>query len=296
MIYNYNNYTTYAKIPISKVRKIDFTQMGQPREAMDSFYARQTDKPDFMINGGFFDWGSGKPILTLKDNGEFVQYESMFVGIGTVDGRLQFGDSRNINFCDFVSAFPTLVVDGNINIGHRPDYNRDMRSAIGYNDEYYFLLTTDARQLEKIGMTFEELAQCMKNIGCKYAIALDGGGSTKLMYKGKAINSPVENRAIDNAICIYLKEEEMTTWKKPNFAGLTVAYVQADKNGNILHKNAVFAWAKLNAEAKGLAIWEVSSQKMIFPENIVPPNTTVANPAEDLLKSLKTQIDDFLGE
>ena len=72
MIYWYNTYTVYAKIPIDKVDKIDFVSMAEPLETMESYYNRQTRKPDFMINGGFFSWTNGKPILTYKDENQYI--------------------------------------------------------------------------------------------------------------------------------------------------------------------------------------------------------------------------------
>jgi len=190
MINWYNTYTVYAKIPIDKVEKIDFVSMGEPLETMESYYNRQTRKPDFLINGGFFSWVNGKPILTYKDESQYIVNESMYVGIGIFEGKLLYGDSKKIAYRDFISGFPTLVKDSHVEIGHRTDFSRDMRSALGYNDTHYFLLACDGRQKDKFGATHEELAQIMIDIGCKFAINLDGGGLTKLMHKGKAINSP----------------------------------------------------------------------------------------------------------
>lgn len=181
--------------------------MRNPLETMDNFYKRQALKPDFMLNGGFYNWGDGSPALTFKENGVYIRKESMWVGMGILNNRLYYGDTNKFNFSHFISGYPTLVEDSRIKIGARPDTWRDMRSAIGYNGEYYFLLVTDARQPQKYGMTFEELAQAMLDIGCWFAIALDGGGSSKLTQNNIPLNSPIENRTIDNAVCVYLKKE-----------------------------------------------------------------------------------------
>jgi cell division septation protein DedD len=43
-------------------------------------------------------------------------------------------------------------------------------------------------------------------MGVTYAINLDGGGSTKILQKGKSITSAVYNRAVDNVLAVYLKK------------------------------------------------------------------------------------------
>jgi hypothetical protein len=301
MINWYNTYTVYAKIPIDKVDKIDFVSMAQPLETMESYYNRQTRKPDFQINGGYFSWTNGKPILTYKDENQYIVNESMYVGIGIFEGKLLFGDSKKIAYRDFISGFPTLVKDGHVEIGHRTDFSRDMRSALGYNDTHYFLLTCDGRQKDKFGATHEELAQIMIDIGCKFAINLDGGGSTKLMHKGKAINSPTENRAIDNSICIYLKEETME-WKEPNWNWIWTKYAQVDKDGKVKVQNNDMNLAIGNAKASGYAVWEKATKKRIYPKEVLQNVTETEKPvisepinAEKVfLESIKKMIDERL--
>lgn len=287
MINWYNTYTVYAKIPIDKVEKIDFVSMGEPLETMESYYNRQSRKPDFMINGGFFSWVNGKPILTYKDESQYIVNESMYVGIGIFEGKLLYGDSKQIAYRDFISGFPTLVKDGHVEIGHRTDFSRDMRSALGYNDTHYFLLACDGRQKDKFGATHEELAQIMIDIGCKFAINLDGGGSTKLMHKGKAINSPTENRAIDNSICVYLKEETME-WKEPNWNWVTLEYAQVDKDGNIKHQNSVYSYAYGSCKKNGWAVWQKSTKKRLYPEPAVNTEPSSINIEE--LKKISDEI------
>jgi hypothetical protein len=301
MINWYNTYTVYAKIPIDKVDKIDFVSMAQPLETMESYYNRQTRKPDFQINGGYFSWTNGKPILTYKDENQYIVNESMYVGIGIFEDRLLYGDSKQIAYRDFISGFPTLVKDGHVEIGHRTDFSRDMRSALGYNDTHYFLLTCDGRQKDKFGATHEELAQIMIDIGCKFAINLDGGGSTKLMHKGKAINSPTENRAIDNSICIYLKEDEME-WKEPNWNWIWTKYAQVDKDGKVKVQNNDMNLAIGNAKASGYAVWEKATKKRIYPKEVLQNVTETEKPvisepinAEKVfLESIKKMIDERL--
>ena len=58
-------------------------------------------------------------------------------------------------------------------------------TAIGYNadtDEVY-LITTNER------CDMHGFMQKIKSVGCTHAVALDGGGSTQMFYKGRGIHS-----------------------------------------------------------------------------------------------------------
>jgi len=62
---------------------------------------------------------------------------------------------------------------------------RHPRTAIGFDKEgkTMYLVVVDGRRKDSIGMTFRELANFMASIGCYNAMALDGGGSSTLVYK-----------------------------------------------------------------------------------------------------------------
>ena len=63
------------------------------------------------------------------------------------------------------------------------------RSAIGWNDEFLFLVAVDGRQMGIAeGMTLDELAAYLVRLGCREAMNLDGGGSSTLWYAGAAVN------------------------------------------------------------------------------------------------------------
>ena len=53
-------------------------------------------------------------------------------------------------------------------------------------------------------MTLWEISRLMKDLGCKYAMNLDGGGSSVIYVKGKIENTPAyrEGIAISNAIVV----------------------------------------------------------------------------------------------
>jgi exopolysaccharide biosynthesis protein len=56
------------------------------------------------------------------------------------------------------------------------------------------LLVVDGRQRESRGVDLVELATLLRDLGCREAINLDGGGSSALVIDGELINRPVGDR------------------------------------------------------------------------------------------------------
>jgi hypothetical protein len=82
---------------------------------------------------------------------------------------------------------------------------RHPRSAIGWNEEYYFLVEVDGRQKNySVGMTLDELGSFLVELGCQDALNLDGGGSATLWYHGKVQNRPCDGieRPIANSVVV----------------------------------------------------------------------------------------------
>lgn len=88
---------------------------------------------------------------------------------------------------------------------------RHPRTAIGWrSDGTMILLTVDGRQKQSIGMTLDELAGLMLELGCTSAMNLDGGGSTTMVAKNKIVNSPSDatgERAVSDALLIFPREK-----------------------------------------------------------------------------------------
>jgi hypothetical protein len=60
--------------------------------------------------------------------------------------------------------------------------------------------------VESPGMTFAEVQRVLLDLNVTHAIALDGGGSTKILQDGKSITSTLYNRAVDNVVAVFLKK------------------------------------------------------------------------------------------
>jgi hypothetical protein len=85
---------------------------------------------------------------------------------------------------------------------------RHPRSAMGWNQNWYFLVQVDGRQRDvSEGMTLEELGEYLVNLGCQEAINLDGGGSATLWYDGEVRNQPCDGyeRTIANSLVVLRK-------------------------------------------------------------------------------------------
>lgn len=99
---------------------------------------------------------------------------------------------------------------GNASFGYefRSMTERHPRTAIGWNEKDFFLLEVDGRQPRlSVGMTLNELADFLIDMGCKEAVNFDGGGSAMFWCNGRIMNSPCDKkeRAVANALLVVRK-------------------------------------------------------------------------------------------
>ena len=52
----------------------------------------------------------------------------------------------------------------------------------------------DGRTAEDAGMTLSDLANIMRDYGCKEAYNLDGGGSTTMYFNEQVVNKPTDGQ------------------------------------------------------------------------------------------------------
>jgi len=113
-----------------------------------------------------------------------------------------------------ISGGPVLVRNGKRQRFKAPDSDsyefssmmeRHPRSAIGWNEGCFFLVTVDGRQKGvSEGMNLNELAAYLIELGCQEAMNLDGGGSATLWYDGKVRNHPCDGyeREVANSLIV----------------------------------------------------------------------------------------------
>lgn len=213
----------------SKKTSIKADNINQPR-MLSTYTLVYTDK-----------WGKFTPpapkygmAIAIKD-GEIVNFNQGSVEIPK-DGFAIVGPKQNIEsllgekkinmdikFSDtfkdsehIIGGGPYLVKNGEMYVDIAEQKfgainGKNPRSAIGYtqNNEL-IIVTVDGREEASVGMTLWEISRLMKDLGCVYAMNLDGGGSSVIYVKGKIENSPAykEGIAISNAIVV---NENQTT-------------------------------------------------------------------------------------
>jgi large repetitive protein len=113
---------------------------------------------------------------------------------------------------ELVGGFPLLLLDGESVLHRVPRIwqpfasGRHPRTAVGTRaDGTIILVVVDGRQEGySVGMTLEETATLMLELGAVDALNLDGGGSTTLVTAAGIINRPsdAEERPVANAVVV----------------------------------------------------------------------------------------------
>ena len=205
-VYKYPGYSyvTVAEIPYTEVDHVDFDVCAQPSETLQSYYNRQTVKPTILVNAGLFDMKTGNPVGTLVLDGKtYSSSAKNRTGMGTAPNdnkHLVYDVFDNRRWKDFVNGYPPLIAEGKaltISTAKELDYNA-RRTFIGYNDTTVFVVCVD-----NPGCRYSVQQKIGLALGMKYAINLDGGGSTRMLYNGKLQTSANYNRKVDNVFAVY---------------------------------------------------------------------------------------------
>jgi hypothetical protein len=113
--------------------------------------------------------------LPLSPPGDLLQAGPLLV----CDGRAVTGDEEG--FSAGAEQF-----DSDITVGRHP------RAALGRDDQRLIAFACDGRADDDAGLTLDELAAAMVDLGAREALNLDGGGSTSLVCGGDLCNTPRE--------------------------------------------------------------------------------------------------------
>ena len=144
-----------------------------------------------------------------------------------VFSQLKVGDQGELNSSFLPDRWNNVVqaIGGNSRIvkrgelchdGHRGHNSKrdDPRTALGYNDEKLFLMVVDGRQGGySIGMTYDDVARAMIELGATEAINLDGGSSSTFMVQDQVINRPSggKERHVLNAVFITSEKTDLAS-------------------------------------------------------------------------------------
>lgn len=205
------NYVTVAEILNDEIERLNFDICKQPRETLENYYKRQAIKPKILINGGLFNMSNGNTVGTLIIDGKTYSSESALrTGFGIAssdDTRLVFGTVYGQKWRDFVNGYPVLIENGKVcPITYATEINyKAQRTVLGFNDKTIYIVCVSSP-----GMYFAQLQTLCLNLGMKYAINLDGGGSTRMLVNGVRKTTTIANRPVDNVFAVYTKAVEET--------------------------------------------------------------------------------------
>ena len=192
------------------IKSITFPEI---RDSIKNYAKRFNDSGTHILTGCF--WCTYKfAQYNYKTNGEHIRtFPDHKYGIGvTRDGEVKYGHIDYIDYSEFLSGHPVLMDNHkqcNMSYAKEVDGNHP-RSVIGYDDDNVYTIAIDGRSSTAKGLNLFALRQLMTHLNIAYAINLDGGGSVAMAKDGKIINTPTENRVINNAIVIkYTGESEV---------------------------------------------------------------------------------------
>jgi hypothetical protein len=98
-----------------------------------------------------------------------------------------------------IGGGPVLLQNGEIKISNNEEMkfsgkainDHHPRTAIGYTkDNHLIILVCEGRSETASGLTLNQEAQILKDLGCVEALNLDGGGSSCMLINGKETNTP----------------------------------------------------------------------------------------------------------
>lgn len=123
-----------------------------------------------------------------------------------------------------VGGNPTLVEKGRIAVGRSksdPFFRRHPRTGVGVNRRgKVFFVTVDGRQKRSRGMTLRGFARLFRSLGARWALNLDGGGSTTLFAKGRVVNDPSDGRErpVSSALVVLRRGKTRTAARSGGFS------------------------------------------------------------------------------
>ncbi len=175
------------------------------------------------IIGGFFIRSEGTPLGELRIDGEPLvhapfdpPWDRSRAALQVTNGDVSFAPRSELGDDpdgDVLQAGPMLVRDGRglVSPGSDPEgfsagarqFDSDItagrypRAALGAANGTLIAAVYDGRTDEDAGLTLDELAAAMIDLGASDAINLDGGGSASLVIGGRLRNRPREEHGID---------------------------------------------------------------------------------------------------
>ncbi len=154
-----------------------------------------------------------KNLAVLSGNGTAADFINNWVKLNDTIGLLLELSYYPNHLVQVMGAYPQIIKNGKNYVdegfteegGPNHTYERHPRTAIGFSADStkLFLVTVDGRQTMSKGMTLNELANFMLQIGVSHGVNFDGGGSTTMVVNHQIINSPSDvsgERSVSNGL------------------------------------------------------------------------------------------------
>lgn len=160
-----------------------------------------------VVNTSFFNMSTGEPNGALVMHG--VKYHDTTPGWGYLailkDGSIEIRDGKTPIGDDVLEATAgcdILVRNGEIPKSLNPDTALYPRCAVGIKEDGRIILyVNDGRQAPKsIGLTFHELAEIMRDLGCVDALNFDGGGSATMLTEREGTGELTVKNSVSDGI------------------------------------------------------------------------------------------------
>ena len=167
-----------------------------------------------------FAYASETAVPFLHDSTASPSFDYLYKNTSIVSGSYHGKDNylspsfKKWKMKTVIGGGPVLVQEGEVKISNNEERkfngkainDKHPRTAIGYTyDKKLIILVAEGRSKTAAGLTLPQVAQILKDLGCKEALNLDGGGSTCMLVNGKQTNSPSDKegqRAVPSVFII----------------------------------------------------------------------------------------------
>lgn len=188
-------YVIRIDLKVAKVRFAIHENSGTPvpftttRSAADKWGALAA------VNGGFFKWENKIPYYRHKVNGQVYKSESKGgsgIAFNNEGTDIFFGRITDEKLAEYdnVITGDWVLTDGKNGMGAPKPGGAAPRTILAITPERVLhVMVVDGRQKDKsVGINYSEGAELMKMFGCDNGFFLDGGGSSTMVVRKKALS------------------------------------------------------------------------------------------------------------
>lgn len=199
-------------------------------------FSRQK-KASVAANAGFFygEREGNPPMGSVIIDGEILinQYDSHTTPLEALgimpDGSWRYYDANTVNATEMLDDGVVYAVEGlgaMVSAGAKTAnlaiwtnrYDRGRWQTIGQGPDYYYIITTETREPEKVGYSLDDIASLYLELGATEAYICDGGGSCSTTVEGIKLNDNVDDAGLeDRPVCTFFYFKKPDISEDPNY-------------------------------------------------------------------------------